>query len=283
MLQNLRLCGAASTAITSMFLTAGARKRRFFAGFSPARILNCCFSMPRMNRIQTPGLVRHVMARGNGRMCIFLDERDYREFEYQLGSVCEEFETECWGYCVMPNHYHAVLRPTKENFSRAIQKLNGDYAKWWNRRHSRVGHTFQGRFKDQIVDSESYLRALCRYVARNPVRARLVDDPSKWKWSSYAAMIGLGPVPAFLKLAPVLAAFGIGGEAELKERFAAFVSSDGESTLDDRIRSNERILGDQAFKTAVRTVIHTGDPTARPFDIPDAGPVLIVGADTPAV
>jgi putative transposase len=249
----------------------------------PARIVKASFGMPRMKRIQTPGLVRHVMARGNGRMRIFLDDRDYRELVYQLGKMCEEFATECWGYCVMPNHYHAVLMPTKENFSPAIQQLNGDYAKWWNRRHGRVGHTFQGRFKDQIVDSESYLLALSRYVARNPVRARLVDDPSKWKWSSYAATIGLEPVPPFLTIAPVLAEFGMGSEAELQERFAAFVSSDSENTLDDRIRSNERILGSQAFKKGVRMATRAENAPAPLPNIVAADAALVVGADAPAV
>jgi REP element-mobilizing transposase RayT len=241
------------------------------------------FSMPRMKRIQTPGLIRHTMARGNGRMCIFLDDRDYREFVHQLGTVCEEYEVDCWSYCAMPNHYHAVLVPTKENYSRAVQYLDGEYGKWWNRRHSRVGHTFQGRFKDQIVDSGQYLRTLFRYVARNPVRANLVDDPSEWRWSSYAATVGLEPAPAFLKIGRVLAAFGEGSEADLRARFAAFVLGEGEDTLDDRIRSNERILGDQAFKKAVRAAAQMTSVSDGAPDNADLGSVIVRKADTLAL
>ena len=186
-------------------------------------------------------------------MCIFLDSGDYRQFVYQLGDVVEKFRVECWGYCVMPNHYHAIFRPTLPNISLAMAELNGEYAKWWNRRHQRVGHTFQGRFKDQIVQSENYLLTLCRYVARNPVRAGLVDDPATWPWSSYPATISTKPTPPFLTLAPVLAQFGDDSVATLRARFSAYVLGDPqEEALEDRIRSDERVLGDRAFKDAIR-------------------------------
>ena len=112
--------------------------------------------MSRALRIQAPDLIRHVMSRGNGRMCIFLDEADYRQFVYILGDVVETFGLECWNYCLMPNHYHATLRPSRPNLSEAIRRLNSVYALWWNKRHQRVGHVFQGRFKAQVVDREGY-------------------------------------------------------------------------------------------------------------------------------
>jgi putative transposase len=148
--------------------------------------------MARKPRIQTPGLLRHVVSRGNGRMCIFLDDGDYRQFVHLLGLVCEEYAVECWSYCLMPNHYHAALRPQRANISAAIRCLNGEYAQWWNRKHGKVGHAFQGRFKDQIVQRERYLLALLRYIALNPVRAGLAPRPEEWDWSSYRALAGLG-------------------------------------------------------------------------------------------
>ena len=108
-------------------------------------------------------------------MTVFLDDIDYRHFVFLLGDVIEEFGIQCWNYCLMPNHYHLTLQPGRPNLSEAMRRLNGNYALWWNRRHQRVGHVFQGRFKDQIVDRESYLFAVTRYVLMNPVRAsRLV-------------------------------------------------------------------------------------------------------------
>jgi REP element-mobilizing transposase RayT len=192
------------------------------------------------------------MSRGNGKMRIFLDDADFRQFVYLLGQVVEEFAIDCWNYCLMPNHYHVTLQPTQPNLSQAIRRLNGVYGHWWNRRHQRVGHVFQGRFKAQIVDRDGYLLALSRYVVMNPVRAGLVDAPEEWIWSSYRATAGLDPAPAFLATDSTLRLFGDGPEASLQTWFAnAMTTSDEGSVLVDRIRSNERVLGGREFKGRV--------------------------------
>jgi REP element-mobilizing transposase RayT len=192
------------------------------------------------------------MSRGNAKMRIFLDDADYRQFVYLLGDVVEEFAIECWNYCLMPNHYHATLQPTQPNLSQAIRRLNGVYGHWWNRRHQRVGHVFQGRFKAQVVDHDGYLLALSRYVVMNPVRAGLVETPEKWPWSSYRASAGLEPPPAFLATDSTLRLFGDGPEALQRTCFAnAMTTSDEGSVVVDRIRSNERVLGSREFKDRV--------------------------------
>jgi REP element-mobilizing transposase RayT len=201
------------------------------------------------------------MARGNGRMSIFLDDADYRQFVYLLGDVVEDHGVECVNYCVMPNHYHATLRPTRPNLSEALRRLNSRYAQWWNKRHERVGHVFQGRFKDQIVQQEGYLLALCRYVAMNPVRARLVERPEDWEWSSYGGTAGLRPTPSFVAVDSVLRQFGSGEHRQLQTRYAEHVLGSPPEMLctEDRIRSNERILGDWPFKHSLRNDSVTED------------------------
>jgi REP-associated tyrosine transposase len=186
-------------------------------------------------------------------MCIFLDDEDYRQFVYLLGDVVDSFDIECWNYCAMPNHYHSTLKPTRPNLSEAIRRLNSVYAQWWNKRHGRVGHVFQGRFKDQVVEAESYLLTLSRYVVMNPVRAGLVERPEEWPWSSYSATMGFSPCQSFLATTSTLRLLGDDDESILRERFASFVSTQSdEQSLVDRIRSNERILGSRAFKDWVR-------------------------------
>lgn len=193
------------------------------------------------------------MARGNGRMRVFLDDIDYRTFVRCFAETLDDFTIECWNYCVMPNHYHATLRPTRPNLSDAMRQLNGTYAQWWNRRHKTVGHVFQGRFKDQIVQQESYLSVLCRYVANNPVRAGLVKHPADWPWSSYAATIGLRPPPQFLATDLVLRQFGEGDRQVLQQRFAAYVcASADDDGMEDGLRSPVLILGDKAFQASVK-------------------------------
>ncbi len=208
--------------------------------------------MARTLRIQIPGLIRHVMSRGNGRMGIFLDDTDYRQFVFLLGEAVEQFDVCCWNYCLMPNHYHATLQPSRPNLSEAIRRLNSTYALWWNRRHQRVGHVFQGRHKAQIVNREEYLMTLSRYVVMNPVRAGLVTRPEDWPWSSYRATVGLESAPAFLSTSSTLRLFGEAAETELQERFSSAVAAatDDAASL-DRIRSNERVLGSRAFKVLV--------------------------------
>jgi REP-associated tyrosine transposase len=185
-------------------------------------------------------------------MTIFLDDLDYGKFVHLLADIVERFEMECWNYCLMPNHYHVTLRPRRPNLSEAVRHLNGTFGHWWNRRHDRVGHVFQGRFKDQIVQRDDYLLVLCRYIALNPVRAGLVARPEEWKWSSYAGTVGLTQSLPFVAVSSVLRQLGEGEPEILQARFAGYVSAaiDGDTT-EDRIRSAERILGDTAFKRSI--------------------------------
>ena len=208
--------------------------------------------MARRKRIQEAHLIYHVIARGNGRMTIFEDDRDYRSFMTLFGDVVEDFEIECWNYCLMPNHYHLTLQPTLPNLSSAMQHLNGTYAQRWNKRHDRVGHVFQGPFKDQIVQREGYLAALCRYVALNPRRARLVTEPEDWPWSSFGAIIGARPGPSFLNVAATLNLFGPGEVGLLQSTFREFVCGDSDKALEERFRSKDRIIGDRSFRAGLR-------------------------------
>jgi putative transposase len=184
-------------------------------------------------------------------MTIFEDDRDYRWFIMLMGDVMQDYQINCWNYCLMPNHYHVTLQPTLANLSSAFARLNGEYALWWNRRHRRSGHVFQGRFKAQIVQQEGYLLALCRYVARNPVRANLVGCAEEWRWSSYAATIGLRTPPTFLDPALTLGQFGDGAETELQARFRKYVATESDESLEDRMRSNESVVGERAFRLAI--------------------------------
>lgn len=188
-------------------------------------------------------------------MQIFTDDRDYRYFTALIGDILQEFQADCWNYCIMPNHFHLTVQPRLPNLSVMLHRLHSRYAQWWNRRHDHVGHVFQGRFKDQIVQHERYLLCLCRYVARNPVRANLVTQPEDWEWSSFAATIGLKPPPSFLNIGLTLQQFGPGDDGILCTRFRDFVGTELEEGIEDRLRSTEEIIGDYAFKVAVNPLL----------------------------
>jgi REP element-mobilizing transposase RayT len=204
-------------------------------------------------------------------MCIYTDDRDYREWVYLLAETCDAFDIECWDYCAMPNHYHAALFPTLPNISEGVRYLNSEYAKWWNKRHGRVGHVFQGRPKMPIVDRYRYHLELSRYIALNPVRANLVDGPEKWRWSSYAATMGLVETPPFLRTTAILAQFG--GEMDTaRARYAAFLTEPPRAEFEDRIRSNERLIGDKAFKLSFKAPrVAVDPPIALPVETNEDG------------
>ena len=147
--------------------------------------------MTRPLRIEYPDAVYHITSRGNGRQDIFHDEQDYRKFLELLGKTLSRFNWICHAFCLMGNHYHLMIETPDANISRGMHHLNGSFSQAHHKRHDTVGHLFQGRFKAIVVDRESYLLELARYVVLNPVRAGLVAHPEDWPWSSYRNMAGL--------------------------------------------------------------------------------------------
>ena len=133
--------------------------------------------MARPLRIEYPGAVYHVTSRGNARKKIFLDDIDRDEFLATLGWVVERFGWGCHAYCLMDNHFHLLIETPKPNLSLGMRQLNGVYTQRFNRRHKRVGHLFQGRFKAILVERDSYLLELARYIVLNPVRIPIGDRP----------------------------------------------------------------------------------------------------------
>lgn len=206
--------------------------------------------MARPLRLLVPDGVYHVMSRGNARQDIFSDDRDRRRFLTTLGSVTERSNVHCHAYCLMANHYHLLLETPDANLSLAIRQLNGVYAQSFNLRHGRVGHLFQGRFEARLVEKETYLLVVSRYIVLNPVRAKLVSRPSDWSWSSYRAHAGWVQPPTFLTMDWLLAHFDTTDRPTAQEAYRRFVQEgqrDSKRTLTDL-----PILGSDAFVARFR-------------------------------
>jgi putative transposase len=154
--------------------------------------------MARPLRIEYDGAVYHITSRGNARKPIFKDDDDRSRFLELLRQVNDRYNGLCHAYCLMSNHYHLVIETPDGNLSKGMRQLNGVYTQSFNRKHRRVGHIFQGRYKAILIDKESHLLEVCRYVVLNPARARLVSDPEAWQWSSYRSTAGAltGHLPA---------------------------------------------------------------------------------------
>ncbi len=143
--------------------------------------------MARPLRTEFPGAIYHVMSRGNARQVVFRDELDYRRMVVGLEQTVERFGWELLSFVLMPNHFHLFLRTPRPNLSRGVQYLVSGYANWHAKRHRQPGHLFQGRFKSELMEDESYFWTVSRYVHLNPVRGKvpLAAHPRDWPWSSY--------------------------------------------------------------------------------------------------
>jgi len=201
--------------------------------------------MARPLRIEFAGAVYHVTARGDRRGAIYEDDEDREGFLDVLAEVVERYSWICHAYCLMTNHYHLVLETPQGNLSRGMRQLNGVYTQASNRRHHRVGHLFQGRFKGILVDKDAYLLELGRYLVLNPVRAEMVEAPEQWRWSSYRAMIGKDPVPKWLWVDAILGQFG-DSVADARRAFARFVHDRADRSIWEGLRQ-QIYLGDKTF------------------------------------
>jgi putative transposase len=163
--------------------------------------------MARPLRIEFPGALYHVTSRGNERRPIFSDDIDRRMFLTLLGQTVKRFGWSLTAWVLMTNHFHLVIQTPEVNLSRGMHWLNGTYVGWFNRRHKRCGHLFQGRFDAVLVEKESYFRELLRYVVLNPVRAKMVARPEDYRWSSYRSTAGLDVAEDWLDVTSILDLF----------------------------------------------------------------------------
>jgi len=216
--------------------------------------------MARPLRIEFPGALYHITARGNEKNKIFFQKSDMNDFLNILCRVTKRYHLILHSYCLMHNHYHLLVETPEGNLSRGMRQLNGVYTQHINNKYKRVGHLLQGRYKSILVDKENYLVQLSSYIALNPVRAKLVTDPKDWLWSSYAQCIGFKKGIHCLFTDGILAQFGskrkvamkayqeyvfldIGAESPLKQVKGQILlgSEDFISKMDQRIKQKEKL------------------------------------------
>lgn len=208
--------------------------------------------MARPLRFDFPGAVHHVTTRGNAQAPIFLDDTDRNVLLRVLQDVIGQWHWRCHGYCLMDNHYHLLIETPDGNLSVGMRQLNGVYTQRFNRRHQRVGHLFQGRFKAILVERDSHLLELARYVVLNPVRAGIVAEASAYPWSSCAATLGIATRPPWLTMQWILGQFGRNA-AESRRRYAAFVADGVGAASPWKKLRGQVVLGSAAFAEQMRS------------------------------
>ena len=150
--------------------------------------------MPRQSRLELPGSLHHIMARGINGQDIFSDEKDFNHFRDRLGDLISQSSNQCFAWVLMKNHFHLLLRSGDEPLSRMMRRLLTGHAVSFNRRHKRSGHLFQNRFKSILCQEDTYFLQLVRYIHLNPIRSgvvKTIKTLNKYPFSGHAYIIGL--------------------------------------------------------------------------------------------
>lgn len=202
--------------------------------------------MNRPLRIEFPGALYHVTARGDQLNAIYRDDTDRYIWLEVLGLVCARFHLVIHAYCQMTNHYHLMVETVEGNLSQGMRQLNGIYSQRVNRRHSLVGHVFQGRYKAVLVQKEAHLLELSRYIVLNPLRAGMVTSHAEWHWSSHHFMLDPAGKPAWLDRQWLLSQFGPTPDHAV-ERYRQFVAAGAGAQSPLRQTQFQLVLGDDDF------------------------------------
>ena len=180
--------------------------------------------MTRPLRLEFPGAVYHLTARGDRREDIFLDDTDRQTFLELLAKEIRQQRWRLYAYCLMGNHYHLLIETPEGKLVAGMQRLNGVYTQAFNRRHGRVGHVLQGRYKSILVDKDAYLLELARYIVLNPVRAHMVKRVEDWAWSSYRATVGKTDAPDWLQAVWIAQQFSVDAHSA-RQAYRRFVQA----------------------------------------------------------
>lgn len=180
--------------------------------------------MARPIRIQYPDAFYHIMSRGSDRLNIFNDPQDYQNFLIVFFDTIKRYNWTCYSYCLMPNHYHLLIKTHEANLSLGMRQLNGVYTQNYNIRYKRIGHLFQGRFRSILVEEEKYKYELIRYIALNPLRANISQRIEDYRWNSVLEVLGLIDKTGCINIKEILLNFDE-DEEKAKKIFLEFLNS----------------------------------------------------------
>lgn len=201
--------------------------------------------MARPPRLEASGVVYHIMARGNERRAVFRDDADRERYLSRLAHYREKFGFRLLAFCLMDNHVHLAIETGEEPLSRIMAGLQSSYTQGFNRRHRRVGHLFEGRYKAYVVDKDAYLLGLVRYIHENPVKGGVVERSWEYRWSS-DRHYRRGRGPSWLDQDPVLSMLGR-GRREAVRRYRALMGQESEEPYEEVKAVGQVVKGDERF------------------------------------
>lgn len=222
--------------------------------------------MPRPVRISLEGLVYHIINRGNNRQEVFKEEEDFDTYLKTIKKFKAKYSFKLYGYCLMNNHTHLIIEPSKANtLSKIIQSITLSHIRLYHSKYKTSGHLWQGRFKNPIIQTDEYLLECLKYIELNPVRANIVSEPEDYRWSSYRFhAFGkdednlLDKDPMYLSLANT--------DQERQKAYRDFISLEQDKNIFNRIKNStikDSILGSDRFIDKLRERLVLSKPRLR--------------------
>lgn len=228
--------------------------------------------MPRLPRLELPGIPLHVTQRGVNRCAIFIDDADRHHYRRVLRDACRRHDVAIHAFVLMDNHVHLLLCAARAgSISPALRLTGQTYVQSFNQRHGRVGTLWQGRFKSSLVDSGAYALRVMRYIELNPVRAAMVERPEDFRWSSVHTHLAMAQDPV-LTPHPAYAALG----SDRVSRAAAYRTwlhaplAEHELASIRAYMAQEKALGEPRFQAMVEKALNR-PATVRPRGRPRRG------------
>jgi len=212
--------------------------------------------MGRPLRVEYRGALYHITSRGNERKKVFVDDGDRKKFLAILEDYHNRYGILIHSFVLMDNHYHLILETPKGNLLKVMHGLNGGYTGYFNRKYGRNGHLFQGRYKGIIIDKDSYLIPLSRYVHLNPVRARIAERPEQYRWSSYPGYIGRGKEYEWVEYSWILSQFG-SRRLGARRKYRMYTEEALRKKIENPLKSlhSQVILGGEEFVKRIRGML----------------------------
>ncbi|NCA81447.1 MAG: hypothetical protein EOM72_01695 [Opitutae bacterium] len=240
--------------------------------------------MPRPPRLEYEGAVYHLTSRGNGRQTIYREDADWQHFLDQLQDNLETFDVVLHAFVLMTNHYHLLVRTRRANLSRFVQRLNTSYALYYRYKHDHPGHVFQGRYTAKLVDGDTYLLRLTRYIHLNPVKTteaahlnlkKRIAQLSSYRWSSYPGYVSSARVLPWVEYSILKARGKSWSEARQRyRRYAESMVMNIDESLQLAMAANSYALGDEPFVQSVEGEFKTrrkGTDIDRDLALPRGG------------
>jgi REP element-mobilizing transposase RayT len=208
--------------------------------------------MPRQARERSSSGIYHIMLRGINRQDIFHDKQDKMRFIETLKNYKSICEYKIYGYCLMSNHIHLLMKEGKETISQAMKRIGASYVYWYNMKYERYGHLFQDRYKSEKVEDDKYLLLVLRYIHQNPIKAEIVEEAAKYKWSSYIEYVSQNGILTDIDF--VLGILNPDRNKALKIFKEFMMEENKDKCLDDEIKKRKQLSDEDARKLVMELI-----------------------------